>query len=60
MTTGSEPSAGTGLYALLAAIRRSPIVVRLAGQLVQARDWATMRKMPWACLLYTSDAADEL
>jgi hypothetical protein len=29
MTTGPEPSAGTGLYALLAAIKRSPIVVLL-------------------------------
>ena len=55
MTTGSEPSAGTGLYALLAAIRRSPIVVRLAGRLVQARDWATMRKMPWASVRNSRD-----
>ena len=35
MTTGSEPSAGTGLGALLAAIKRSPIVVRLSGGLAQ-------------------------
>jgi hypothetical protein len=37
MTTGPEPSAGTGLYALLSAIRNSPIVVR---------DWARIRKSP--------------
>ena len=43
MTTGPEPSAGTELYALVAAIRRSPIVVRMAGRLAQARDWARIR-----------------
>jgi hypothetical protein len=46
MTTGPEPSAGTGLYTLLAAIRNSPIVVRTAGRLAQARDWARIRKSP--------------
>jgi hypothetical protein len=48
MTTGSEPSAGTGLSALLAAIKRSPIVVLLAGRLSQARDWASWQGVPWA------------
>jgi hypothetical protein len=48
MTTGSEPTAGTGLGALLAAIKRSPIVVLLAGQLSQARDWASWQRVPWA------------
>ena len=38
MTTGSGLSAGTGLGALLAAIQRSPIVVRFASQLSQVRD----------------------
>ena len=37
MTTGSEPSAGTGLGALLAAIKNSPIVVRLTGGLAQVQ-----------------------
>jgi hypothetical protein len=46
MTTGPEPSAGTKLAALLAAIRRSPIVVRLAEGLWQAREWARIRKSP--------------
>jgi hypothetical protein len=46
MTTGPEPSAGTGLYALLAAIRNSPIVVRVTERLAQARDWARIRKSP--------------
>ena len=59
MTTGSGLSAGTGLAALLAAIQRSPIVVRFAGQLSQVRawanrqnsqvrDWASWQKIPWA------------
>jgi hypothetical protein len=38
MTTGSGLSTGTGLKALLAAIQRSPIVVRFASQLSQVRD----------------------
>jgi hypothetical protein len=46
MTTGPEPSAGTGFAALLAAIKRSPIVVRLAEGLWQAREWARIRKSP--------------
>ena len=55
MTTGSEPSAGAGLGALLAAIKRSPIVVRLAGRLAQARDWASWQKVPWASVRRSSD-----
>src|SRR3954449_7173207 len=53
MTTGSGLSAGTGLGALLAAIQRSPIVVRFASQLSQdrdwaSRDWASWQKIAWA------------
>jgi hypothetical protein len=55
MTTGSGLSTGTGLKALLAAIQRSPIVVRFASQLSQVRDqlsqvrdWASWQKVPWA------------
>jgi hypothetical protein len=55
MTTGSEPSAGTGLVAVLAAIKRSPIVVLLAGRFAQARDWATWRKIPWASVRRSPD-----
>ena len=46
MTTGSEPTAGARLQALLTAIRRSPIVVRLAERLLLARDWASVRRSP--------------
>ena len=62
MTTGSVLSAGTGLKALLAAIQRSPIVVRFAGQLSQVRDqlsqvrdWATWQKVPWATVRRSPD-----
>ena len=63
MTTGSEPSAGAGLVALLAAIQRSPIVVRFATGLsqvrdwanAQARDWASWQKMPWASVRRSPD-----
>ena len=48
MTTGSGLSTGTGLKVLLAAIQRSPIVVRFASQLSQVRDWASWQKVPWA------------
>ena len=62
MTTGSGLSTGTGLKALLAAIQRSPIVLRFASQLSQVRDqlsqvrdqlsqvrdWASWQKVPWA------------
>jgi hypothetical protein len=46
MITRSEPVAGAGLNALIAAIRRSPIVVRLAARWFQASDWARIRKSP--------------
>jgi hypothetical protein len=46
MTTGSELSAGARLYALLAAIKRSPIVLRLTERLLLARNWASIRKSP--------------
>jgi hypothetical protein len=46
MTTGSELSAGARLYALLAAIKRSPIVLRLTERLLLARAWASVRKSP--------------
>ena len=55
MTTGSGLSTGNGLKVLLAAIQRSPIVVRFASQLSQVRDqlsqvrdWASWQKVPWA------------
>jgi hypothetical protein len=34
------------LYALLAAIKRSPIVARLSARLLLAREWASVRKSP--------------
>ena len=37
---------GAPLYALIAAIKRSPIVVRLSERLLLARDWASVRKSP--------------
>jgi hypothetical protein len=37
-------SMGAPLYALIAAIKRSPIVVRLSERLLLARDWASVRK----------------
>src|SRR5262245_30982037 len=46
MSTRSELSAGARLYALLAAIKRSPSVVRLAERLLPAPDWASVRKSP--------------
>ena len=57
MTTGSGLSAGTGLGALLAAIQRSPIVVRFASQISQVRDWdwASWQKMPWASVRRSPD-----
>ena len=55
MTTGSGLSAGTGLGALLAAIQRSPIVVRFASQISQVRDWAGWQKMPWASVRRSPD-----
>ena len=63
MTTGSGLSAGAGLGALLAAIQRSPIVVRFASQLSQVRDqlsqvrdWASWQKVPWANVRRLPDA----
>ncbi len=46
MITGSEPSAGARLQPLIAAIKRSPIVLRLSERLLLARDWASVRKSP--------------
>ena len=37
---------GAPLYALIAAIKRSPIVVRLNERLLLARDWASVGKSP--------------
>jgi len=45
----SEPSPGAhriDLQALLAAIKSSPIVVRLTARLLQAREWARVRQSP--------------
>jgi hypothetical protein len=62
MTTGSGLLTGTGLKALLAAIQRSPIVVRFASQLSQVRDqlsqvrdWASWQKVPWASVRRSPD-----
>jgi hypothetical protein len=62
MTTGSRLPTGTGLKALLAAIQRSPIVVRFASQLSQVRDqlsqvrdWASWQKVPWASVRRSPD-----
>ena len=46
MRAGSELSTGARLYALVAAIRRSPIVLRLAERMLLAREWASVRKSP--------------
>src|SRR5262249_40067667 len=46
MSTGSELSAVARLYASLAAIRRSPIVLRRAERVLLAREWASVRKSP--------------
>jgi hypothetical protein len=43
--TGSEPQVGGRLYALVAAIRNSPIVLRLAAGWLP-RDWARVRNSP--------------
>jgi hypothetical protein len=40
----SELSHGAALYALLGVIKSSPIFVRLAGRVLYASDWASMRK----------------
>jgi len=39
-------STGARLYALLAVIRRSPIVLRVTERLLLARTWASVRKSP--------------
>jgi hypothetical protein len=39
-------SMGAPLYVVIAAIKRSPIVVRLSNRLLLARDWASVRKSP--------------
>ena len=46
MTTWFEPSVWTGLRALLAAVKSSPIVVPplLCGPVVKPADWASVRK----------------
>jgi hypothetical protein len=44
--TGSEPQAGGRLYALVAAIRNSPIVVRLTARGWLPCDWARVRNSP--------------
>ena len=44
--TGSEPQVGGRLYALVAAIRNSPIVARLTARGWLAGDWARVRNSP--------------
>ena len=39
-------NAGAPLYALLAAIKRSPILLRVSERLLLARPWASVRKSP--------------
>lgn len=39
-------STGVSLHALIAAIKRSPIVVGLRERLLLARSWASVRKSP--------------
>ena len=41
-----KAAVGADLHALLAAVRSSPIVVRLAGRLMPAQDWASVRRSP--------------
>jgi hypothetical protein len=41
-----KASVGADLRALLAALRSSPIVVRLAARLMPAGDWASIRRSP--------------
>jgi hypothetical protein len=39
-------NAGASLYALLAAIKQSPILLRVSERLLLARPWASVRKSP--------------
>jgi len=39
-------NAGASLYALLAAIKRSPILLRVSERLLLARPWASVPKSP--------------
>jgi hypothetical protein len=39
-------SMGAPLYAVIAVIKQSPIVVRLSKRLLLARDWTSVRKSP--------------
>jgi predicted NAD/FAD-dependent oxidoreductase len=41
-----KTSVGADLHALVAAVRTSPIVARLAARLLPARDWASVRRSP--------------
>jgi hypothetical protein len=41
-----QPWGGADLHALLAAIKRSPIVARLSTRLFDAREWARVRRSP--------------
>ena len=41
-----KTAVGADLHALLATVRNSPIVVRLAARLLPARDWASVRRSP--------------
>jgi hypothetical protein len=41
-----KTSCATALHRLLAAVRNSPITVRLMGRILYASDWASMRKSP--------------
>jgi predicted NAD/FAD-dependent oxidoreductase len=41
-----KTSVGADLRALLAVVRSSPIVARLAARLMPSRDWASVRRSP--------------
>jgi len=42
----SKRSCGAALHRLLAAVRNSPIAVRLVGRILYTSDWASMRNSP--------------
>jgi hypothetical protein len=41
-----KSSAGGNLHALLAVVKRSPIIARIAARLLPAPDWARVRQSP--------------
>jgi hypothetical protein len=41
-----QPWGSADLHALLAVIKRSPIIARLSARLLDSREWARVRKSP--------------